>query len=419
LLCKINPRINRVWLVDPNHGRQQLASTEYLVLRLAQDARESLAKYLVWYLRSPEFREWIKLRVEGATGSHTRAKSPVVLRHEVPVAPTAEQRRIVAAIEEQFSRIDSGVKALQRTRQNLQRMRAAVLQAAVTGRLVPQDPNDEPAERLVRRTQGDRRAPKHRDLAGFDQATLPALRSGWTWCQAWQICDPVTNGDTPARRNMTAGSGDIPFIKIHNLTHSGELDFGTRQTFIDRATHEGELRRSRIVPGDVLINIVGPPLGKVSLVPEAYPEWNTNQAVVVFRPTSAILSRLLALWLLSNEVMERLKATSRATAGQYNISLSACRLLPLPLPPLREQERIVSEVDRLFSSISSLQLTIEADIRRSERLRRAVLAAGFSGRLVAQDPADEPTTALLTHVRDESISPTNRSWQHALRRSRR
>lgn len=335
----------------------------------------------------------------------------------LPLPPFAEQRRIVAAIEEQFSRIDAGVEALQRARRNLQRMRAAVLQAAVTGKLVSQDPNDEPAEWLVKRVQGDRPAPKHRDLPGFDLGTLSPLPSGWTWCQAWQVCDPITNGDTPEPQKMTKGTGEIPFIKIYNLTDSGELDFGTRQTFIDRGTHEGELRRSRIIPGDVLINIVGPPLGKVSLVPETYPEWNTNQAVVVFRPTSAILSHLLTLWLLADQVMGRLRATSRATAGQYNISLSACRLLPFPLPPLAEQERIISEVDRLFSEILNAKLMIEAGVRRSERLRRAILGAAFSGRLTEQDPSGEPATILLDRIRSGRTMST--SNQQRLRRLRR
>jgi type I restriction enzyme S subunit len=232
------------------------------------------------------------------------------------------------------------------------------------------------------------------------------------------VCHPITNGDTPTPDKMTTTEGGVPFIKIYNLTHGGALDFSARRTFIDRGTHEGELRRSRIIPGDVLINIVGPPLGKVSLVPDTYPEWNTNQAVVVFRPTSAVIAPLLTLWLLSEQVMGRLKATSRATAGQYNISLSACRLLPLPLPPLNEQKRIVSEVDRLLSDISTVELIIEASIVRSERLRRAVLFAGFNGTLVKQDPSDEPATTLLERINDTSAATAN-IGRNAVRRFHR
>lgn len=95
LLCKINPRINRVWLVEePLDGRPQLASPEYLILRLReQDA--ALDRWLMWYLRSPEFRSWIEVNVEGATGSHTRAKSPAIMRQRIPVAPRETREPIV------------------------------------------------------------------------------------------------------------------------------------------------------------------------------------------------------------------------------------------------------------------------------------------------------------------------------------
>lgn len=97
LLCKINPRINRVWTVGPSHGLSQIASTEYLVLRPHEPRT---AAYLRYYLSSPRFRDWIRLAVEGATGSHTRAKSGPILEQSVPVPPLAEQERIVAVIEE-------------------------------------------------------------------------------------------------------------------------------------------------------------------------------------------------------------------------------------------------------------------------------------------------------------------------------
>jgi hypothetical protein len=106
LICKINPRINRVWTVPAPLGvGPQIASSEYLVFRPDQ---RILSGFLTWYLRSPGFRDWIKLSVEGATGSHTRAKSGPILRQLVPVPPLNEQQRIVSAIEEQYSCVDGG-----------------------------------------------------------------------------------------------------------------------------------------------------------------------------------------------------------------------------------------------------------------------------------------------------------------------
>ena len=109
LLCKINPRINRVWAVDESEGQPQLASTEYMVLRPHEQA---MGPFIRQFLSSPSFRRWIELSVEGATGSHTRAKSGPILNQRVPVAPLEEQKRIVTAVEEYFSRLDAAEATL-------------------------------------------------------------------------------------------------------------------------------------------------------------------------------------------------------------------------------------------------------------------------------------------------------------------
>src|SRR5438093_13437714 len=101
----------------------------------------------------------------------------------------------------------------------------------------------------------------------IDLSTLPALPSGWAWSVPDNFCSVVASGSTPSPGKMFAGQGDVPFLKVYNLTHDGALDFGTRPTFIEHETHNGPQKRSIAKPGDVLINIVGPPLGKVSLVP--------------------------------------------------------------------------------------------------------------------------------------------------------
>ena len=148
LLCKINPRINRVWSVGPADGYLQLASTEYLVLRLYEP---KLAQYLCQYLSSPEFRRWIELSAEGATGSHTRAKSGPILQQYVPVAPVAERREIVERNKEGLSRLKALEMDLVSTQERALMVRRSVLTEAFAGRLVPQEQTDEPASALLER----------------------------------------------------------------------------------------------------------------------------------------------------------------------------------------------------------------------------------------------------------------------------
>ena len=165
------------------------------------------------------------------------------------------------------------------------------------------------------------------------------------------------------------------------------MDFSVKPTFISKVMHEGRLGRSKAFPGDVLTNIVGPPLGKVSIVPDRFPEWNINQAIVVFRPTEAISNRLLAFWLRSEGVLARLDHTAKATAGQFNIQVTTCRKLALPVPPMAEQTRITAEVERRMSVVDELEAVVSANLKRAIRLRESILQKAFTRQLLLNGDA--------------------------------
>ena len=319
----------------------------------------------------------------------------------VPVPATVdEQRRIVAEIEKQFTRLEAGVAALRRVQANLKRYRAAVLKAACEGRLVPTEaalarsPRStkngphayETGEALLARILTERRQNwqgrgQYKDPVAPETANLPPLPEGWTWASAEQICSTVASGSTPSADQLFQREGEVPFIKVYNLTFGGPLDFSVKPTFITRIIHAGRLARSKAFPGDVLTNIVGPPLGKVSIVPADFPEWNINQAIVVFRPTEAISNRLLAFWLRSDGLLARLGGTAKATAGQFNVQVTTCRKLALPVPPLAEQTRIVAEVERRLSVVDELEGVVSANLQRAIRLRQSILQKAFTGKM--------------------------------------
>lgn len=237
----------------------------------------------------------------------------------------------------------------------------------------------------------------------IDLAALPKLPTGWEWSAASDICEVVASGSTPKADKMYRDDGEVPFIKVYNLTHRGVLDFSVKPTFIDRETHQGHLARSRALPGDVLINIVGPPLGKVSVVPDDYPEWNMNQAVVLFRPKPGISNRYLAFALLSEAIMRRVTRLAKATAGQFNIGVNMCRqLLPIPVAPESEQRRIVAKIEELFSDLDAGVAALERAKANLKRYRAAVLKAAVEGRLTeqwrAENPPREPAARLLQRI---------------------
>jgi type I restriction enzyme S subunit len=348
--------------------------------------RDVSPRWLLYYLRTQSARRYLESTATGTSDSMRNISQTSLRNLSVPIAPLREQGQIVAAIEEQFSRLDAGLASLERAWENLRHMRASVYTAAVTGRLTS------PVEVLstvdisrdfplsLNLTPENSRKVKRstEDLLG----RVWNIPSTWAWKPAVEVCESIASGSTPTQAAMTPDKGEIPYIKVYNLTQAGHLDFSVKPTFIDRVTHETILRRSRLIPGDILMNIVGPPLGKISVVPGSYPEWNTNQAVVSFRPIKSLHPNLLKYWLLSPPVIKVIESTAKATSGQYNVSLTTCRALPLPIPPRDDQDLIVASIEERISMIDSQEEVIKASIARAFSLRSAILSAAFSGKLI-------------------------------------
>jgi type I restriction enzyme S subunit len=158
-----------------------------------------------------------------------------------------------------------------------------------------------------------------------------------------------------------------------------------------------------VFSGDVLMNIVGPPLGKVSIVPVDISECNINQAIAVFRPTSVISSSFLAKWLSTDTLTQWAVSKSKATAGQSNLTLEVCRDLPIPLCSASEQQEITRRVDKALSWMDRLAAEATSARRLIDRLDQSVLAKAFRGELVAQDPLDEPASVLLERIREKRL----------------
>ena len=362
-------------------------STEFHVLR----PREGVdAQYIYYFVSSQTFRKEASGHMTGAVGLR-RVPSAFLENAAIPLPPLERQREIVAELEKQFSRLDEAVANLQRVKANLKRYKASVLKAAVEGRLVETEASIahregrsyETGERLLHRILGEKRSKwtgkgKYKEPEPPVVEGLNLLSEGWVYATAEQICDQIASGSTPSPEAMFSGAGEVPFLKVYNLTFDGSLDFTVKPTFVSNATHQGMLARSRSVPGDVLMNIVGPPLGKVSVVPPAFPEWNINQAIVTFRTSAGLVNQLLAHWLLAQPVLSRLEWTAKATAGQHNLQVSTCRKLPIPVPPLAEQIRIVAEVDRHLSIVREVEAEVDTNLKRAQALRQATLVKAFS-----------------------------------------
>jgi len=273
--------------------------------------------FLRWCLASPSKQDYIMDVQSGVTRQAlTKGK---ILEFEIPLPEVGQQKRIVAKVEELFSHIDAGIEALKKAKQLLKQYRQSVLKAAVTGELTKdwREANKgklKPASLLLERILKERRQKwEQQQLEQFKaKGKMPkddkwkekyiepeAYENGgykipdsWIMARAEQVCEFITKGTTPKKDKLSAGKGDIPFIKVYNLTFDTSLDFNVDPTFTDKETHECFLARSKVYPGDVLMNIVGPPLGKVSIVSDIYNEWNINQAIAIYRAVTGLSNKL-------------------------------------------------------------------------------------------------------------------------------
>ncbi len=169
--------------------------------------------------------------------------------------------------------------------------------------------------------------------------------------RASDICNFITKGTTPPTGEITEEyvEGKIPFLKVYNLSFTGEMLFDENPQYIPRETHNGRLARSKVYPNDVLMNIVGPPLGKFALVTDEFEEWNINQAIAIFRAKERILPRFLLQALMQPKVLEPFIGQA-VGIRQQNLSLEQCRNLQFPLPSLEEQKSFVEFADQVDKS---------------------------------------------------------------------
>lgn len=307
----------------------------------------------------------------------------------VPIAPLSEQKRIVAEIEKQFSRIDEAVVNLKRVKANLKRYKATVLKAAVEGKLTEdwrkRHPDVEPASKLLERILAGRRAKwngkrKYKEPCAPNTTILSTLPKGWTWVSLEQLSWDSSYGTSVKCSYDNSGP---TVLRIPNI-ESGKLDFGELKFAPQSYKIEQD---EELSIGDVLIirtNGSRSLIGRCAVVRLPLPSPSTYASYLIrFRllQQSEVIAWVSTVWdaHFFRQWIERRAATS---AGQHNISMTVLATLPIPLPPVAEQEQIVAEVERRLSVIEELEAIVKANLTRADRLRQSILKRAFAGELI-------------------------------------
>jgi type I restriction enzyme S subunit len=220
------------------------------------------------------------------------------------------------------------------------------------------------------------------------------IPDSWEWVRLDDIAY-VAAGSTPEKSAFE--STDVPYIKMYNLRNQA-IDFEFKPQYIKREVHEGRLKRSMAYSGDLIMNIVGPPLGKLAIIPNCLNECNFNQAAVVIRPylQKVIINPYLFNYL--SEMSEIRSISTKGSAGQDNISLTQSQNMRIALPPLSEQKRIVSSISTWFNIINTIDNSTNRIISNISSLKSKLLDLAISGKLVPQESTDEPAIEALRRI---------------------
>lgn len=328
--------VGRAGIVGP---QQEGALFNYHIMRLRLDDAKMLPKFFTSYVRgAKQVYDYLLEVNHGATRDGINTEQ--LLSMPIILAPISDQRRIVAEIEKQFTRLEAGVAALRRVQANLKRYRAAVLKAACEGRLVPTE--------------------------------------NWAIKAMSDVTSVVTKGSSPNWQGFDYCDAGVVFVRSQNVGW-GKLDLSD-VAHLPVCFNEKE-KKSVLKTGDVLLNIVGASIGRAAIATSEVAGGNVNQAVAVIRcQQERILPQFLMVYLLS-PATQTLIHSQAVDVARANFSLGDISRMTVPIPPLAEQTRIVAEVERRLSVVEELEAVVSTNLQRATRLRQSILQKAFTGEL--------------------------------------
>jgi type I restriction enzyme S subunit len=314
---------------------------------------------------------------------------------QVSLPPLPEQHRIVAKIEELFTRLDAGVEALKRIKAQLKRYRQSVLKHAFEGKLTQewrQAHKDElePASVLLERIKQERQKTakaKYKELHPLDISDLPQLPEGWVCTALGETVEPSDEKIDPAKAQ------NMPYIGLEHIEKDNGKLLGYGYANDVRST------KTRFYTGDLLYGRLRPYLNKTHVVDF---DGICSTDILVFPSGQYLSNKYLLYRLLCSDFVSF--ASSNMSGVQHpRVSFSILSRFPLFFPSLPEQHKIAEEIDHYFSVADEIEKTVDHSLRQAERLRHSILKRAFEGKLVPQDPNDEPAEKLLERIRQERV----------------
>ncbi|WP_242907569.1 restriction endonuclease subunit S [Actinomadura terrae] len=372
---------------------------EYMAFQKALHRVRPHAGIEVKYLRYlMEYMSLSRMLVPYSTGSTIKHLSQQQLRRlPIVIPPTPEQCRIVAALEGLLSRLERGTEQVAKLIRRIDRFRDALMAAACTGRLKGDSYYDFAAVKLA--------------SADSIDGDLPDIPSHWSWARLSEIAEVVGGVTKDSKKQSDPALPEVPYLRVANVQR-GRLDLAN-VSYIRVPPQKA--RQLELRPGDVLLNEGGDrdKLGRGWIWEGQIPGCIHQNHVFRARVLDSVLHPKLLAWHANGFGKRWCEVNGKQSVNLASISLAKIKMLPLPLPPIEEQKQLVAEAEQYLTLLDNAERTARASLSRAYELRKSLLTEAFAGRLVEQDPADEPASVLLERIRAERVV------QGPVRRTRR
>ena len=301
------------------------------------------------------------------------------------------------------------------------KLRQKILDLAIRGKLVPQDPNDEPASVLLERIRAEKErlikegkikrskksasdTPHYENRQVGEANEVPfEVPESWEWTTINDICSKIGSGSTP--RGSNYAKEGIPFFRSQNVYNDGLVYDDIK--YISEEVHENMIG-TEVRAKDLLLNITGGSLGRCAIVPDEFQKGNVSQHVCILR-TIIVLPAYLHLFIISDYFAATMILSGSGREGLPKYSLET---MQFPLPPIEEQKQIVAAVNKWFALIDTLE-TAKEDLQTSITLAKSkILDLAIHGKLVPQDPNDEPAIELLKRINPKFTPCDNAHYEN-------
>lgn len=362
LLCKINPRINRVWKVSQFTDNELIASSEWIIIR----NNHIDANYLMYCFQSKYFREFMLSNVSGVGGSLMRAQPKYVQTYPIPLPPLSEQQRIVERIEELFAKLDEAKERLQEVADSFAVRKAAILHKAFTGELTKQ----------WRRENG-------------------VSDESWEEKTIGEICSSLKYGTS----KKSSDDGEVVVLRMGNL-QNGEIDWSN----LAYTSDEEDIKKYLLKSGDVLFNRTNSPelVGKTSIYRGEMPAIYAGYLIKLDYEKNIVVGDYLNYYLNSSKAKEYYMQVKTDGVSQSNINAKKIGEFEIPLPTLPEQHEIVRLIDDLLARERAAQQAAEQALASIDLMKKSILARAFRGELGTNKASEASALELLRQVLAEN-----------------